>query len=195
MDTEDAGDRSTIETTGRSGFPSARTHYSAGTVFDQLRSGIFFRFPTVGQSPSLVAGKILPRSRRTLYSWTGQSMAPHSTGPVAAGAASPSPPPKLGSCKTYAANSSTHGHRSADTPSRSTNPPPTQLTSTTTELRYVAICTAPGTRPFRHARPLVSAQPRGSRLLVYWTYDRSPARLGRGDRRDALIAAVHRGLE
>src|SRR6266496_2467819 len=36
--------------------------------------------------------------------------------------------------------------------------------------------------------------PHYPRLLVYWTYDRSPARLGRGDRRDALIAAAHRGL-
>ncbi|HEY3262598.1 MAG TPA: hypothetical protein VGJ95_20415, partial [Pseudonocardiaceae bacterium] len=31
-------------------------------------------------------------------------------------------------------------------------------------------------------------------LLVYWTYDRSPARLGRGGRWDALIAAVRCGL-
>ena len=36
------------------------------------------------------------------------------------------------------------------------------------------------------------ADERGSRLLVNWTYDRSRARLGRGGRRVALIAAVHR---
>lgn len=30
------------------------------------------------------------------------------------------------------------------------------------------------------------------RLLIYWWYDRCPARLGRGDRWDALTSAVHR---
>jgi hypothetical protein len=44
------------------------------SVFDQLRSIIFCRFLTLGQSPSFVAVKILPRNRRTLSSWSRQSM-------------------------------------------------------------------------------------------------------------------------
>jgi len=38
------------------------------SVFDQLRSISFCRFLTLGQSPSVVALKILPRSRRTFSS-------------------------------------------------------------------------------------------------------------------------------
>jgi hypothetical protein len=48
------------------------------SVFDQLRSIIFCRFLTRGQSPSFVAVKILPRIRRTLSSWSGQLMASQS---------------------------------------------------------------------------------------------------------------------
>jgi transposase-like protein len=70
------------------------------------------RVKVIGRSPARPAA-----SRSSGPCWTG---------PPAAGAASPSPRPEPVYYKTFAANCSTHPRRSADTPSRSTNPPPTR---------------------------------------------------------------------
>jgi hypothetical protein len=56
----------------------------------------------------------------------------------------------------------------------------------------------PGGQPFRRCLDEDSSHERSSASyllvprLIYWCHDRSPARLGRGDRRVALSSAAHR---
>jgi hypothetical protein len=120
------------------------------SVFDQDRSIIFCRFLTLGQSPSFVALKILPRSRRTFSSCRRQATASHrgtSSGPFTPRAAI-----ATSKAKAVIASNLSFGSGGSGASSSKAHPP------------HVSLLSQPGTRP--GIRPVIRRRPVGGPVIT-----------------------------
>jgi len=121
------------------------------SVFDQLRSISFCRFLTWGQSPSFVALKILPRSRRTFSSWRRQATVSHAGG-ASSGPFTPRAAIETSKAKAVIASNLSFGSGGSGAFSSKAHPP------------HVSLLSQPGTRP--GIRPVIRQRPVGGAVIM-----------------------------
>jgi hypothetical protein len=120
------------------------------SVLDQLRSISFCRFLTFGRSPSFVALKILPRSRRTFSSWRRQATVSQ-FGVSPSGPFTPRAAIAVSKAKAVIASNLSFGSGGSAALSSKARPP------------HVSLLSQPDTRP--GIRPVIRQRPVGGPVV------------------------------